>query len=393
MTIHLPHLDTWAQSLNGALGSRQTPVSIIQNFLQHSTELHDLSDQDKIEWMGAHDVSPFVLLTDPQFSLAFVKKAVKQVRGYTHTWGEQSLMLMHTPEFFTPEAVGYLAKQIRNHSAFQYVRTRFFTDYKGQTNTHLDYGMVQTLMCNPHSFEALSVWGEHFPISRSAVENALHRILAKNHQNVFENHSSVSDTLPVLEALRFYAAMENPNSELLRNIYSVWGVMGETPQRMNECMTIIGQLSQTCGIDDIVARADTTKAYSYLSHTSQERLLNFLQNEPNETYQRMFDLCTALNDFGALLYPILTAHNFSVGTSAKQRIMGNSPMTEYSYFVFSAFLQHASREQWDTYFAELNAGDRLVVGTHEELKNDPAYMKLFLQHTLPENSSVSVRKM
>lgn len=392
MGIPVPHLDAWAQSLNGALGQRKQAVSIIHNFLQHSTELHALSDQDKIEWMGAHDVSPFVLLTDPRFSLAFVKKAAKQVRGYTHTWGEQSLMLMKTPEFFTPEAVGYLAHQIRNHSAFQSVRTQFFTDYKGQTHTHLDYGVVQTLMCHPHSSEALNVWGEHFSMSRSAVENALHHILNKNHHNVFETYWS-GETLPVLESLRFYAGMGNPNPELLRNISSIWGVMGETPERMHECMTIIGQLSQTCGIDDIVARADTTKAYSYLSHSSQERLLNFLQNEPNETHQRMFDLCIALNDFGAHLYPILTAHNFSVGTSAKQRIMGDSPMTEYSYFVLSAFLQHASSEQWDTYFAELNTGDRLVVGTHDELKNDPAYMKLFLRHSLPESNSVSVRKM
>lgn len=393
MSNSLQELNNWATSLEQIRHQRKDVLACVQQFIEFNAPLLAMTDVEKNQWLGKHNVCPLWLLTDPQFDIAYVAQALEHVPRYNYLWGEQSLRLLQVTDFLPPEAVGFLAPHIKNHEALKYVRSWMFPEYKGETSQHMCDGVVIGLVSHPHSFEALKVWSAHFPIKKSSVERGLFDILSRNFQNIFKAYNQNNDNDPVLEALQLYSHMGAPNPELFRNISFIWGMVNEPAERLKQCMTIIGKLSQTCGIDEIVSKVDSVENYTYLRHSVQERLQQKIIQEPNETYNIMLEMCDHLRRFDQLLYPILTQNNFSVGASTEQRIMGDTPMTAYSLWVWDAFLQHASPQQWAVYLQQLNEGNRLVVGTHEELKEEPLYMQKFLQQHVGAPSNTHTRKM
>lgn len=395
MSNDVQNLNEWAVSLEKLRHDRPQTLTCVQQFIQWNTPLLNMTDDEKNQWLGEHNVCPLWLLTDPRFEIAYVRQVLDNVQRYNHVWSEQSLRLLHVTDFLSPLAVEFLSLQIKTNEVLKYLRSWMLPEYKGQTLEHMCDGVVVGLMKHPHSLEALKVWATHFPIKQSSVEYALRDILSNNFQHIFKSYTSETAQLsPVLETLQFYIQMGPPKSELFRNITYIWGMAREPLERLRECMNIVGELSQTCGIDEIVSRVDSVENYSYLRHSVQERLQDRILNEPKDTYCFMLDLCETLYTFDQLMYPILTQHNFSVATSSEQRIMGDTPMTAYSMWVWDAFLKHATPQQWDVYMQELHDGDRLVVGTHEELKEEPLYMQKFLQHTVSSsNPSSHARKM
>ena len=393
MSNSLQNLNNWANSLEKIRHQRKDVLASVQQFLQCNAPLLAMTDIEKNQWLGERNVCPLWLLTDPRFDIGYVAQALEQVPRYNYLWGEQSLRILQVTDFLSPKAVEFLAPQIKHHEALKYVRSWMFPEYKGETSEHMCEGVVVGLVSHPHSFEALKVWNTHFPIQHSSVQRALFHILSHNFQNIFKAYNQNEDNRPVLEALQLYSHMGPPHPELFRNISFIWGMSNEPSERLKNCMDIIGQLSQTCGIDEIVSSVDSVENYTYLRHSVQERLHDKIAKEPNENYNFMLDICDGLRRFDQLLYPILTQHNFSVGASAEQRIMGDTPMTAYSMWVWDAFLQHASPQQWAVYLQELNDGNRLVVGTHNELKDEPLYLQKFLQQHVGAPSNTHTRKM
>lgn len=389
----LQALNNWAESLEHVRQDRGAVLKSVQQFIQCNTPLLNMTDNEKNQWLGERNVCPLWLLTDPQFDIAYVAQALEHVPRYNHLWGEQSLRLLHAADFLPPEAVEFLAPQIKTHEAFKYVRTWIFPEYKGQTSEYMCEGVVVGLVSHPHSFEALKVWSAHFPMQHSSVKRALFHILSHNFQNIFNSYTTDKENSPVLEALQLYSHMGPPHPELFRNISYIWGMANEPSERLKQCMDIVGQLSQICGIDEIVSQVDSVKTYTYLRHTTQERLQQKMATDPNETYSLMLELCEKLYAFDELMYPILTQHNFSVAKSSEHRIMGDTPMTEYSMWVWDAFLKHATPQQWGVYMQELHDGHRLVVGTHDELKEEPLYMQKFLQQHVGVPLNTHTRKM
>ena len=390
----LEQLKIWAKSLNLPRSERETPAEQVQTFLVHSGALLSVRDDEKIQWLGKYDVCPLFLLTDPRFDIDFVNRAMAETNHYSHVWGEQGLLLIEAPELFNPQAVACFSKQILEHESLKYVLRRVFSKYEEQTSDrNMGQGFAQKIMSKPHSLEALKVWNEWFPIPRTAVESALRCILMNNYQNVFKNYSDIKDNMPVLETLQFYIQMCNPDPELFRNISLLWGVVREPTDRLEMCMDIVGQLSQTCGIDEIVSHVDSVENYTYFKSVVQQRLQERLSKQATVVYTRMHEICSLLEKFDEQLYPILTQHNFSVAASANQRIMGDTPMTAYSYWVWDAFLKHATSEQWRVYLNDIARGDRLTVGTHDELKCEPFYMQKLLQQHIQTPHASTQRKM
>lgn len=393
MSHSLQHLNDWAASLETIRHQRKDVLALVQQFIHCNAALLAMTDADKNQWLGEHNVCPLWLLTDPEFNIAYVAQALEQVPRYNYLWGEQSLRLLQVTDFLPPAAVEFLAPQIKNHEALKYVRSWMFPEYKEQPSEYVCEEVVVRLVKHPHSFEALKVWSTHFPVQHSSVQRALFHILSHNFQNIFKSFNQNTDNFPVLEALQLYSHMGPPHPELFRNISFIWGMVNEPSERLKKCMEIVGQLSQNCGIDEIVSMVDSVENYTYLRHTTQERLQQKMATDSNETYSFMLELCEALRNFDALMYPILTQHNFSVGASAEQRIMGDTPMTAYSMWVWDAFLQHATPQQWAVYLQELNEGHRLVMGTHDELKDEPLYMQKFLQQHVGAPLNTHTRKM
>lgn len=394
MSNSLQELNNWATSLEQIRHQRKDVLACVQHFIEFNAPLLAMTDAEKNHWLGQHNVCPLWLLTDPQFDIAYVAQAFEHVPRYNYLWGEQSLRLLQVTDFLPPAAVEFLGAQIKTHETLKYLRNWMFPEYKGETSEYMGEGVVVALVSHPHSFEALKVWSAHFPIKQSSVEHALFDILSRNFQNIFKSFTQNTDNNPVLEALQLYSHMGAPNPELFRNISYIWGMVNEPLERLKKCMDTVEHLCQVCGIDEIVSTVDNVENYTYLRHSVQERLQEKMTQEPKESYRFMLDICDGLRRFDQLLYPILTQHNFSVGASTEQRIMGDTPTTAYSMWVWDAFLQHASPQQWNVYMQELHDRNRLVVGTHEELKKEPLYMQKFLLHTVSSSNLISqTRKM
>lgn len=393
MSNSLQELNDWATSLEKIGHQRKDILACVQQFIHCNASLLVMTDAEKNQWLEKHNVCPLWLLTDSHFDVTYVQHALEHVPRYNYLWGEQSLRLLKVSDFLSPEAVEFLSPQIKNHEALKYLRNWMFPEYKGEVSEYVCDEVVVGLVSHPHSFEALKVWSTHFPIKHSSVERGLFDILSRNFQNIFKSFNQNSDNDPVLEALQLYSSMGDPNPELFRNISFIWGMVNEPEERLKECMGIVGKLCQVCGIDDIVSRVDSVEDYTYLRHSVQERLQEKMAQEPKETYSFMLDICDGLRRFDQLLYPVLTQHDFSVGASAEQRIMGDTPMTAYSMWVWDAFLQYASPPQWAVYLQQLSEGNRLVVGTHAELKDEPLYMQKFLHQQVGAPSNTHTRKM
>lgn len=366
-------LDGWAEELKHA--RREQRETVMSRFVSLSAPLRDLTQDQLIAWLQEREVSPFVLLAAPGFTADEVEELLTIYTPF-YISDEQVRVLLTCPQFLNAEAVNTLAQHITNNPQLRFTKGVFLSEVSGR-EAYVSHQFCEPILTKVHSLDALKAWTSAFPFAPYSIEAELRSALLYNEQRLLHNTGPFK---PVLELFQLYHHRGLAHEEFFRNV-PLWGLVRETPQHLKECMEIVGDIVRQFphSLADLVSQMDTCKELCWLDEARLERLVDKYKSNNPVRVEVYNDVHQGLVNLGRAMYPIFSAHGFTVGAAQEMRIMADHVDAHIALWIWNAFLAHATDQQWGDYLQQLEENQPLVQGVHRHLSDQPAYMKKLLQ--------------